>query len=140
VQAAVNPKSHMIVHHEVTTEATDNRLLSRIARKAKDVLGAEALTVVADGGYANAGQTAECEATGISPAVPAPPPANTRGNYFPAEVFHYDAASDGMTCPAERRLTRNCGSKRNQEVRYRAEASPGCPLKCQCRSAKRRYV
>lgn len=140
VQAAVDPKSHIIVHHEVTTEATDNRLLSQVARRTREVLGVEALTAVADAGYANATQVAECEAAGITPALPAPPAANTKGDYFPADVFRYDAASDSLICPAGRRLTRNGGSKRDEEIRYRAEDCSGCPLKSQCTDAKRRYV
>jgi transposase len=140
VQAAVDPKSHMIVHHEVTTEATDNRLLSRIARKTKDVLAVETLTAVADAGYANATQVADCEAAGIVPALPAPPPANTRGDYFPAEVFRRDTDSDSLICPAGRRLTRNGGSKRDREIRYRAVDCSGCPLKSQCTDTERRYV
>jgi transposase len=140
VQAAVDPKSHMIVHHEVTTEATDNRLLWQTARQAKAALAVEELTVVADAGYANATQAADCEAAGIKPALAAPPPVNTRGDYFPADVFRHDAASGSLICPAGRRLTRNGGSKRDQEIRYRAEDCSGCPLKSQCTNTERRYV
>jgi transposase len=140
VQAAVDPKSHMIVHHDVTTEATDNRLLFPMARATKEVLGAETLRVVADAGYANASHAAACEAHGITPAAPAPRPTNTRGAFFPPDVFIHDARSDTLTCPAGRRLVRNGSNLRDEAFRYRAEDCSGCPLKQDCTTAPRRFV
>jgi transposase len=140
VQTAVDPKSHIILHHEVTTEATDNRLLHPMARAAKAVLEAEALTAIGDKGYANASHAAACEADQITPAVPAPRSTNTRGDFYPAEVFVYDAASDSYTCPAGRKLLRNGNNERDQAQRYRAESCAGCPLKQDCTTAERRYV
>jgi transposase len=140
VQAAVDPRSHIIVHHEVTTEATDNRMLYPMARATKAALGTEKLQVIADAGYANAGQAADCEAAGITPACPAPRVTNTRGDFFTAEQFVYDPASDSMTCPAGRKLLRNGDSERDKSHRYRAEDCEGCPLKQSCTTASRRYV
>lgn len=140
VQIAVDTATHMIVHHEVTTEATDNRLLHRTARDTKAVLGTGTLQVIADAGYANASDAAKCEADGIEAAVPAPRPANNRGDFYTADQFKYDAETDTMTCPAGRKLLRNGGSERDQERRYRAEDCSGCELKPYCTTAPRRYV
>ncbi|HZD91464.1 MAG TPA: IS1182 family transposase [Pseudolabrys sp.] len=140
VQTAVDPKSHIIVHHDVTTEATDNRLLHPIARAAKAVLGADALTSIADKGYANASHAAACEADAITPAVPAPKPTNPRGDFYPPDVFTYDAGSDSYTCPAGRKLLRHGINERDQAYCYRAETCSGCPLKQDCTTAARRYV
>jgi transposase len=140
VQIAVDPESHLIMHHDVTTEPTDNRLLQPMAAATKAAFGLEALRVVADRGYANASQAAECEAQNITPAVPAPRPTNTRGDFYPPDQFRYDAASDSMTCPAGRTLRRNGANQRDHEVRYRAEDCSGCPLKPSCTSAPRRLV
>src|SRR3954449_2670818 len=107
LQIAVDPDSHMIVHHDLTTDATDNRQLHPMAQAAKAVLDVETLQTIADAGYANASQAAACEAEQIIPAGPAPRPTNTRGDFFGPDVFVYDAASDSLTCPAGRRLVRN---------------------------------
>jgi transposase len=140
VQTAVDPKSHIIIHHAVTTEATDNRLLYPMARAAKQVLGAAALTAIADKGYANASHAAACEADAITPAAPALKPTNPRGDFFPPDVFVYDAASDSYTCPAGRKLLRNGSNERDQSHRYRAADCTGCPLKQSCTTAPQRYV
>jgi transposase len=140
VQTAVDPVSHIIVHHEVTTEATDSRMLYPMARAAKAVLQVEALEVVADGGYVNATQIAACEADKITPAVPVSPPANKTGDFYSADMFVYDAANDSFTCPAGRKLLRNGCIERDQANRYRAVDCSDCPLKRDCTSAPRRYV
>ncbi len=140
VQTAVDPVSHIIVHHAVTTEATDNRMLYPMARAAKAVLEVEALVAIADGGYVNATQIAACEADKITPAVPVAPPANKQGDFYSADMFVYDAAADSFTCPAGRKLLRNGHNERDQANRYRAVDCSGCPLKRNCTSAPRRFV
>ena len=140
VQIAVDPSSHIIVHHDVTTEATDNRQLYPMATATKAVLGEDTLNVIADAGYANATQAAACEAAGIVAAAPAPRRTNTKGDFYSADLFLYDATSDSMTCPAGRKLLRNGSNERDQEHRYRAEDCTGCPLKQSCTTAPRRYV
>jgi transposase len=140
VQTAVDPKSHIVVHHEVTTEATDNRLLLPVARAAKRVLRTEKLTAIADAGYANGAHAAACEAEAIAPAVPVPKPTNPRGDFFSADTFLYDAASDSYTCPAGRKLLRHGSNQRDEAYCYRAEDCSGCPLKQSCTTAERRFV
>ena len=140
VQTAVDPASHIIVHHAVTTEATDNRMLQPMAHAAKAVLGVEALEVIADAGYANASQAAACEAERITPSVPAPRPANNSGDFYTADLFLYDAASDSYMCPAGRRLLRHGTNHRDQMHCYQAVDCSGCPLKQACTRAARRLV
>lgn len=140
VQIAVDPASHMIIHHAVITEANDLRQLRPMALAAKEVLGAAALTVVADTGYANATHAARCEADGIAPAVPPPSQVNRTGDYFAATAFRYDAEADTMTCPAGRRLVRNGRHRSDNSIRYRAESCAGCPLKSRCTAGDRRHV
>ena len=78
VQTAVDADTGLIVHHEVTTEPTDNRLLYPMAKATKDVLEIDRLTVVADAGYSNGTDAAACENDGITPCVPANRAINTR--------------------------------------------------------------
>jgi hypothetical protein len=59
----------MIVHHDLSTEATDNRQLHPMAQATKAVLAVETLQTITDAGYAS--QAAACEAEQIIPAGPA---------------------------------------------------------------------
>ncbi|HKM61927.1 MAG TPA: IS1182 family transposase [Acidisphaera sp.] len=140
VQIAVDPQSHVVVHHEVTTDANDNRQLLPMACAARDVLAAETLTAVADTGYANASQAAACEAAGIAAAAPSPRCVNRTGAFFAADRFVHDPATDTLTCPAGRRLLRNGAHGRDRALRYRAEDCSGCTLKADCTQTTRRYV
>ncbi|WP_107504148.1 IS1182 family transposase, partial [Metapseudomonas resinovorans] len=51
VQAAVDTKHHLIVTHEVTNDGVDRDQLSAMAQQARDAMGVESLSVVADRGY-----------------------------------------------------------------------------------------
>ena len=65
VQTAVDAEHGIIIAHEVTTEATDNRSLLPMAEAAKRAVEAETLNVVADAGYSNGEQAERCEEQGI---------------------------------------------------------------------------
>ena len=72
VQTAVDAECGIIVAQEVTTETNDTRSLLPMAEAAKQALGdPESLQVVADAGYSNGEQAAQCEEQGIEPHVPA---------------------------------------------------------------------
>src|SRR5437868_7447269 len=51
VQVAVDAKHHLIIAHEVTNVGHDKHQLANMARQAKEVTGANGLTVLADRGY-----------------------------------------------------------------------------------------
>ena len=61
IQTAVDDETGLIVHHEVTDESTDNRLLSRMTKAAQEELGVKEPTVLGDAGYSNGEQLAELE-------------------------------------------------------------------------------
>ena len=106
LQTAVDADTGLILHHEVTTEPTDNRLLYPMAAAAKDALAVDALTVVADAGYSNGKDAAACEREGITPCVPANRSTNNQGDgtLFDRSAFLYQPDSDTYSCPAGRRL------------------------------------
>ncbi len=54
VQLSVDPKHKLIIDHEVTNAVTDRDLLSRMAKRVKDLLGVDDLEVLADMGYREA--------------------------------------------------------------------------------------
>lgn len=144
VQTAVDAKHALILHHDVTTEGTDNRQLLPVAEAAKAVLDQETLTVVADAGYSNLTQFQACDDAGITAHVPPNRAHNTQGNrtLFDRSRFSYDAERDEYVCPNNQRLTLKQLNAHDQNRIY--AASPGdcdeCPLKPQCTQATQRFV
>jgi transposase len=141
-QLVVDTETGLIVHHEVTTEATDNRLLYPMARAAKESLGVDSLTVVADAGYSNGTDAAACETDGITPCVPRNRSVNNQGDgmLFDRSMFVYEADEDRYRCPAGEVLLRKTYSQRDHSTTYQARDCTGCALKERCTLAVRRTV
>lgn len=142
VQTAVDADTGLIVHHEVTSEPTDNRLLYPMAKAVKETLGTETLMVVADAGYSNGAAAAACEADGITPCVPANRSVNNQGNgnLFDRSAFTYEPEADRYRCPGGRTLVRKQIMRRDALVLYAATDCSGCALKPRCTTAERRFV
>ncbi|MDE2271738.1 MAG: transposase [Xanthomonadaceae bacterium] len=144
VQTAVDAATGLIVAHEVTTEATDNRSLLPMADKARTVVACKDLHVVADAGYSNGEQARACEEQGIVTHVPANRAVNNQGDgtLYDRSAFTYDEATDTMRCPAGRSLVRKQTHRGERMVVYAAQASDcgGCVLKDACTRAERRLV
>jgi transposase len=144
VQSAVDARHGLIVHHEVTNAGTDNAQLEPIAKAAQEVLGGEALTVVADAGYFNQSQFAACESAGITPYVALNPGLNTQGDgdFYPAAAFRYDPKSDSYRCPAGKLLAFKQNDRKNTCRIYAAQKDDcaSCALKPRCTNASRRLV
>ena len=104
VQAAVDAKHHLIVAYDVTNDGHDRAQLSRMAMKAKDALGAEHMTALADRGYFSAPEILACEEAGVIPLVPKPLTSNAKAEgRFDKRDFVYDEAADEYECPAGER-------------------------------------
>lgn len=144
VQSAVDARHGLIVHHEVTQDGTDNKQLEPIAKAAQEVLGGEALAVVADAGYFNQSQFAACEEAGITPYVALNPGLNTQGqgDFYPAAAFRYDPKSDSYRCPAGKVLKLKQIHRANHVRIYAAQKDDcaSCPRKSKCTGASRRLV
>jgi len=141
VQQAVDTRYHLIVAHEVTTEANDHSSLHPTAAQAQAALGVEAMRVVADTGYMNGQQAQACEAQGIVPAVPMQQPSHTTdATLFAKTRFVYDAGSDTYRCPAGALLVRYRSDKREQKNYYRTGVCAQCALRSQCTRSKRRSI
>ena len=144
VQTAVDADHHLIVHHEVTDEVTDNRSLEPVAKGARDVTGSSSMKVLADAGYANGEQLAHLEQSGITPYVAPNRAINNQGDgkLFGAERFEYDEQMDVYRCPASKVLTRKQQHHKKKYVIYSARASDCgvCPLQPQCTVSQQRYV
>jgi len=140
-QIAVDAKHHLIVALDLTSDGNDEQQLHPMAVQAKEAVGADALTVVADTGYSSGEQGARCENDGITAVVPRAETVNTHGKrYFSRDQFSYDAASDSWRCPAGETLTCRMISPALQRKRYGTEACSDCVLKAQCTGAARRFI
>jgi transposase len=140
-QIAVDGEHKLIAAFDLTNECNDERQLLPMAQQAKQALGVEALTAVADTGYSNGEQASQCAAAGITAIAPRPKTVNPEGEqFFTRDAFAYDAAADAYRCPAGQTL--RCGkvSRTEKKKEYWTKACPDCPLKAQCTSARRRSV
>lgn len=144
VQIAVDEKHKLIVASEVVNDGNDTGQLHAMAKAAKDAVGAETLTVVADTGYYNGETLRACEADGITAYVP---PARhgdrlAAQDRFNHEAFRYDAAANAYVCPAGAQLTPMNGHKVDATgKRYllyvsRRSACGACTLRERCLAAK----
>jgi transposase len=144
VQTAVDAECGLIVHHEVSDAASDNRMQHAMAKATKAALELESLTVVADAGYSNGAQAGACEEDAITACAPANRTVNNSGDgtLFDRTAFAYDTAADRFACPAGRHLERKQVMNRDRLVLYAAKAEDcsACPLKSRCTEAARRFV
>jgi transposase len=142
VQTAVDAEHAIIVAHSVTLDASDIRCLKPMAEAAKEALGVETLQVVADAGYSNGEQIAQCEEAGITPFVPVMRTVNNQGDgkLFGRTDFKYDAETDSYTCPGEKKLLRKHTNLKDRYTMYKASSADcgACPLKSSCTLASRR--
>jgi transposase len=142
VQTAVDAEHAIIVAHSVTCDASDIRCLKPMADAAKEVLKSDALKVVADAGYSNGEQIAQCEEAGITPFVPVMRTVNNQGDgtLFSRKDFRYDAETDSYICPGEKRLLRKHTNLKDRYTMYKASSADcgACPLKSRCTLASRR--
>jgi hypothetical protein len=144
VQIAVDDKHKLIVASEVVNDGNDTGQLYAMAQAAKDALGAEKLTALADSGYYNAETLKACEAAAITAFVPEPDhsqrlKAQAR---FTLDDFRYDADANLYRCPAGSELRPLPGLKRQASgkmaIRYASSRAVCrvCPLRQRCLTAR----
>jgi transposase len=143
VQIAVDDKHKLIVASEVVNDGNDTGQLHKMAKAAKDELGAGTLTALADTGYYNGNALKACEDGGIVAYVP---PARRTARLeaqgrMSHEQFVYEAEGNVYRCPAGKVLSPTKGRKPNGgriEIRYVSRKSDcdACALRSRCVSAK----
>jgi transposase len=142
VQTAVDAQHAIIVAHSVILDASDIRCLKPMAEAAKEALEADTLQVVADAGYSNGEQIAQCEEVGITPFVPVMRTVNNQGDgtLFGRTDFRYDPETDSYVCPNDRRLFRKHTNLKDRYTMYKASSAycGTCALKLRCTLAPRR--
>lgn len=140
-QTAVDAKNKLIVAFDLTNEGNDYRQLHPTAVQAKDAVGADGVTVVADTGYSNGEHGALCERDGITAVVPRAETVNPNGKqYFSRDQFTYDHESDSWRCPAGATLSLYKTSQTQKKKEYTSRSCGTCALKSQCTKAARRVI
>ena len=135
VQAVVDSKNHLIVDFEVTNCANDSGELHRMSEKAKEALGVEGLTNLADKGYYNSKEIVACEESGVTCLVAKPKaggPKKAEG--FNHKDFVYDKENDQYICPCGKQMRYKCNKKHISGREYRAYANYGECGKCQSKA------
>ena len=143
VQTAVDAEHHLIVAHEVINEGVDRDQLSTMAEKAKEAIGTDELTVVADRGYFKSERILECTNAGITPLVPKTITSNSRAEgRFEKQDFIYVAADNEYRCPAgERAIRRFTTVEAGLTLSiYWSSACPRCALRAQCTTTDYRRI
>ena len=72
VQTAVDAKHHLIVAHVVTNVGSDRDQLTSMAKLARDEMGTQELTAIADRGYFKSEEIQACHKAGITVFVAKP--------------------------------------------------------------------
>ena len=143
VQTAVDAKHHLIVAHEVTNDGSDRSQLSPMAKLAKQAMGAEKLSVVADRGYFKSEEILACHQSDITVHVPKPMTSGAKadGRYNKTD-FIYDTETDEYKCPAGQRLIWRYASveKGLKFHTYWSSHCQSCELKAQCTPSTQRRV
>jgi transposase len=140
LQTVVDSKHKLILEHEVTNEPTDQAQLSKMALRAKQMLGVGQLEVVADRGYYDGAEVKKCEQEGIRVYVAKQQTsANKKLGLFTKEDFRYDSQKDCYECPAGKELTYRYDSHElGRHIRYYStNECRGCQIKPQCTRNKR---
>jgi transposase len=143
VQTAVDTKHHLIVAHEVTNVGNDRTQLCNMAVQAREAIGAEDLTVLADRGYMKGEEILACHGLGIDALVPK---THTSGNkaqgLFDKADFKYVAEKDEYRCPAGQPLIMRFTSIEQGKTMttYWSSQCQSCPLKIKCTTGEHRRV
>lgn len=146
VQSVVDDKHMLIIASEVVNRS-DAGQLHEMAKAAKEVLGVEAMQILADAGYFNSEDVKACEDDGITAYVPV-----HEGNdklkkqgRFIRKDFTYDASTNTYSCPAKQLLHPTKTPVKNPsgriETRYiGSKATCGaCSLQASCLGSKAKY-
>jgi transposase len=143
VQTAVDAEHHMIVAHEVTNVGHDRAQLTAMSKLAREAIGGEKLTVLADRGYFDGEEILKCAEERITTLVPKPITSNSRADgRFDKRDFIYIAQRDEYRCPAgERAIWRMTTIENGRKMhRYWPSACPRCPIKSRCTPSDYRRI
>ena len=131
IQATVDAKNGLVIDQYVINAPTDQGELSNAASRAKEILSAKKLTVLADKGYYNGEDLEKCHSMNVTPVV-ARQKAPKRNGMYSIDEFTYDSETDSFTCPQNNVLTKISGKDAKSTVYANKSACKSCPYKAQC--------
>lgn len=100
VQIAVDDKNHLVVAVNVTSDQVDKEQLHSISLQAKEELGANKITAIADKGYYSASEFVKCKEDSIIPIVSKADHSHMAATKeYGKSQFRYDEVNDGYVCP-----------------------------------------
>jgi transposase len=143
VQAAVDARHHLIVAHDVTNVGHDRAELARMATQAKDAMGHDQITAVADRGYFSGWEIYRCEQAGIVPYVPKPLTSGAKfEGRFGKQDFVYLPGKDVYRCPAGEHLKWWYDRLEDGKVlrHYWTTKCRDCAVKADCTTGKERRI
>jgi transposase len=96
VQIFTDAKHKLIVDFAVTNDTNDQKQLSNMVIKAKNILDVDSIAATADRGFHNESEIEKCEQQNINCYIPKPKPTSSKSTskLFTKEDFHYDAQHD----------------------------------------------
>jgi transposase len=142
IQSVCDEKNKLLVDYDTGT-VNDTHSLAPMSIQAKELLGVEKLTVLADKGYHTGKQLRECNQNGITTYVSPRDPGTPADSGIPLELFYYSKNSDTYTCPEGHMMTTNgtwykhSNSRKGRDdahrfKRYLTPACKNCRLKSAC--------
>ena len=141
VQMTVDDKHKLIIDYEVTNEVKDEKQLSKMGKRAKEILGVKELEVLADKGYYNAVKIKECVENGITPYIPETKPTVSKESNpeFYKSKFKYKKEKDVYECPGGSELSFKKKVKHNGKIMklYQTEGCSSCELRNKCTQNKK---
>jgi hypothetical protein len=133
VQTTTDAKHNLIVDFEVTNQPNDKGQLLPMTKRAKEVLGVERLTNLADKGYYDGTDILACEQSGVECLVAKPKSGPKKSEEFRHDRFVYDRVLDCYVCPAQNQLHFRRMDKSNGGRLYRAYENYAACRRCQRR-------
>jgi len=140
---AVNNRHHLIVTHEVTNDCSDRSQLASMAKKSKEILQVDSLTVAADKGYFKSEDIKACDDENITVYLPKPVTSNNQAKgLFGRDDFIYHPDKDVYICPAGETAIYRFQRKESNKIlrRYYSSACIKCSIKSKCTTGVYRRI
>jgi transposase len=140
VQTVTDSKHNLIVDFDVTTCPDDKGALPKMTEAAKEIMGVDTIAVVADKGYYDPEDIADCEKNGTTCYVPKVEDyAHAPDRNYDKSNFKYDANTDCYICPENAILI--CTKTRKDKSEYTNRAACKNCKNCEkCTSGRFRTV
>jgi transposase len=144
VHTCVDAQHGLIAEYEVANNSSDTGMPGTMTSAAKEVLGVDKITALADKGFYDGDDIVACEESGVTCYVAKPKPGGKKHNEgFGREDFIYNKEADTYTCPGGQNLKfmRMKKERNGKEVKLYANysACAKCEHRAKCTKAKYRY-